>query len=87
MPKFKPYLVRIVMDIAVVAPDERAAKLTGLKHLKDEVITNSTLYGGKTVDVMALTTYEDIPRDWRGSIPWGASDERTLSEWVNGVEP
>ena len=81
----KPYIVTLSFQVPVVAKSEIDAIMVALEYANDEY--NS--YGGgndlgRLAKVRAVKRKSDLPKGFRGCLPWGQPDgrEEEIEWWI-----
>ena len=80
----KLYSVRCekTFEIFVMAEDKADAEKLALKHADEE---------GQNLDrdwdissPFVIESIDQVPREWKGSIPWGEEEDRTVTSILSG---
>lgn len=74
------YRVEVVVEMLVVAETRDAAEELALAHAGDEASQNPDNAEVNFAEELGLR--HQVPRDWIGSRPYGAPDDRPCEAWV-----
>ena len=74
-------VVRVAMCVEAKTPE--LAVETALRHAPEEA-DNCDERNVSNPEVVTVEGLDGLPFGWRGSIPWGADDERTVRQRVEG---
>jgi len=74
----KLYEVEACIRLIVVARSEREA---------ERIATDNVVHEINDARVLAseVSSIDNIDPEWRGALPYGPHDERTVREWVKGI--
>jgi hypothetical protein len=78
----KMFVVRVEMDMVVMAVDELAAKHEAEFNAEEEIGNGSAEFW---VSHEAKVN-TDVPPRWLNCIPWGGDDDRTVSDLISEEE-
>lgn len=76
----KLYVVEVEHSVYVMAESESEAEDVALRGIAD-VDDTPRVYPSE------LTYTEPVSRDWRGSVPFGSDDERTVGQILEDMAP
>lgn len=77
------WFVRVEVPMCIDAEDATEARERALRHVGEEA-DNCDDRHVRVVGMVTRAMVASLPYGWPGSIPWGADDERTVRQRVEG---
>lgn len=74
------YHVQLEIDIYVLADSEAEAEAVAIHTAAKSEMPEVAL-------LRQVTSLQEVPDDWKRSIPWGTDDDKTLAELLAPAEP